>query len=188
VELGNKVYNFLLDTWQSIKKAMTWVWEKVLKAPFKKLIQWLGFIFNWKDILITRDLLRDMVNATLDYGSQNLDSLSDTINAKVDEFAATLRKNIKSPALDNLKSSMAEQQEKKDKKRSMIDQALQWVKYQLAQSQEQAVRVSKRSNETCISLALIHLYYSLLTSYLSYDVENRRRAVDQCSRALVREY
>ncbi|TFK37929.1 hypothetical protein BDQ12DRAFT_666536 [Crucibulum laeve] len=67
VEIAGKAWKFILDTTERILEAIHFVFEKI-GAAFKKLIQWIGFIFAWGDILEVSDGISSMVLGLLGYG------------------------------------------------------------------------------------------------------------------------
>jgi hypothetical protein len=48
--------------------AIQWVLQKI-GAAFEKVVEWLGFIFAWGDILETSDQITKMVDGMLTFGS-----------------------------------------------------------------------------------------------------------------------
>lgn len=48
--------------------AIQWVFQKI-GAAFEKIVEWLGFIFSWGDILDTSDQITNMVNGLLSFGT-----------------------------------------------------------------------------------------------------------------------
>ncbi|OTA69582.1 hypothetical protein K449DRAFT_418966 [Hypoxylon sp. EC38] len=67
IKLGNEVYKFVLDSVATIATGISWVFEK-LGAALDKIIEFIGFLFQWDDILTTTDSLVTIFNAGLDYG------------------------------------------------------------------------------------------------------------------------
>ncbi|KAM6506898.1 hypothetical protein FALCPG4_018716 [Fusarium falciforme] len=54
IEMAVTVYKFILDGVEAVGKAMSWVIEKI-SVGVQKLIAFVGFIFQWGDILDTSD-------------------------------------------------------------------------------------------------------------------------------------
>ncbi|KAJ6111869.1 hypothetical protein N7523_007930 [Penicillium sp. IBT 18751x] len=128
VTLAGQVYKFVLDSVEAVGKAITWVFDKI-KVGLEKLIDFLGFIFNWGDILTTADSIVAVVNAALDYGTDQIPAL----------------KALESSWLDSLRNAMGQQtapvptaagSEMKDpEETSTMDQtknsvSLNWTAYQ----------------------------------------------------------
>jgi hypothetical protein len=60
-----------MDTVEAIGKAISWVFEKITVAV-QKLIEWIGFLFKWGDILNTADSIVALLNAGLDYATDQI--------------------------------------------------------------------------------------------------------------------
>ena len=71
VELANDVKEFVVNTTHMIVTFVEQVFEKIGLA-INDLVDWLKFVFDWDDILHTRDILREAALETLDYVSQTL--------------------------------------------------------------------------------------------------------------------
>lgn len=61
VRVGEVVYRFILTTAQEVFAAVEWLFRKIALG-IKEIVQWVGFIFNWHDILVTRDGLKTLFN------------------------------------------------------------------------------------------------------------------------------
>ncbi|UZP32228.1 hypothetical protein NXS19_000044 [Fusarium pseudograminearum] len=77
-EIGGKVMRFVLDCIEKVTEAASWVWEK-LKLGWKKLVEFAGFFFNWQDILDTKETIKGLMNAGLDYAADGIEGFNDTI-------------------------------------------------------------------------------------------------------------
>lgn len=79
-----------MTTIVEIGKVMAWVFEKVLEIA-EKIIEWIGFLLDWGDIQDTHKSIVHFMNSALDSGTQNLETVADT----VDHFFLTLETTIK---------------------------------------------------------------------------------------------
>jgi hypothetical protein len=97
------------------------VFDKI-KVGLQELIDFLGFIFNWGDILTTADSVVAVVNAALDYGTDQipalktleagwLDSLRDAMGLKIAPVQTAAGSEMKdpeeTPAMDQAKNSVS---------------------------------------------------------------------------------
>ncbi|KAL7948582.1 hypothetical protein V8C42DRAFT_363071 [Trichoderma barbatum] len=98
VKIGNEVYAFILDTVSIIVKAVVWVFKK-LGVLMQELIDFLGFLFNWDDILATADSITAGFNAALDYGQQLLNTTEFTIDTWLEDLRTTIKAQL--PTLQN---------------------------------------------------------------------------------------
>ncbi|KAF8803251.1 hypothetical protein BYT27DRAFT_7195849 [Phlegmacium glaucopus] len=71
VTIAGKTWKFILDTTERIINAIQFVFEKI-GAAFKKLYDWLSFIFRWGDVLETMDGITSMVDGMLTFGEKFL--------------------------------------------------------------------------------------------------------------------
>ncbi|MFD0861679.1 hypothetical protein ACFQ1M_05640 [Sungkyunkwania multivorans] len=61
VEIAGKLYRFILAAITDVVQAIEFVLKKI-KVFFEDLIKWLGFLFKWKDILRSHDVLKNIIN------------------------------------------------------------------------------------------------------------------------------
>ncbi|HEX8503678.1 MAG TPA: serine/threonine-protein kinase [Pyrinomonadaceae bacterium] len=59
VQIGEQWYHFLLRCVEDVAHGIQFVLNKI-GAAFEKLVRWLGFIFNWDDILRTHRVLKNI--------------------------------------------------------------------------------------------------------------------------------
>ncbi|KAF7502179.1 hypothetical protein GJ744_006768 [Endocarpon pusillum] len=88
-KIGGEIKQFVLDTVEKICEAATWVWEKI-KVGWQKLVDFIGFIFNWGDILTTKDTISQTITAGFGYAANKMDDLA----VKVDGFFDRLERII----------------------------------------------------------------------------------------------
>ena len=62
----NAVVNFVQDSFDMIESILATVYESVAKF-FEKTFEWIGFLFDWKDILRTREALAYTLTQVLDF-------------------------------------------------------------------------------------------------------------------------
>ncbi|KAI8663940.1 hypothetical protein NCS55_00900600 [Fusarium keratoplasticum] len=70
IEIAGTVYKFILDGVE-VGKAMSWVFEKIT-VGVQRLIDFVGFIFQWGDILDTSDSIVASINAGLGYAQDKV--------------------------------------------------------------------------------------------------------------------
>ncbi|RBR22926.1 uncharacterized protein FIESC28_04224 [Fusarium coffeatum] len=88
-KIAGEIKEFVLDCVEKICEAATWIWEKV-KVGWEKLVDFIGFIFSWDDILTTKDTISSTITAGLGYAAIKMDDIS----AKVDGFFTDLEKTV----------------------------------------------------------------------------------------------
>jgi hypothetical protein len=71
VTIGNDVYDVLLDCISAVAHAVELVFNKI-NVFFDDLFGWLGFVFEWSDILRTHSVLKNVINCYLAQCINNL--------------------------------------------------------------------------------------------------------------------
>lgn len=66
VQIGKQVVSFVIKTISDVLSFISWL-LKTIKVGIETLIEWLGFIFDWDDILATHNFFKFMSNQTLNY-------------------------------------------------------------------------------------------------------------------------
>lgn len=79
-QIGEEFYEVVLDCIHAVVGAVEFVFNKI-KVFFQDLIAWLGFVFNWNDILRTHSVMK---NVFKQYGRYAVGSM-DTLVKKIDE-------------------------------------------------------------------------------------------------------
>lgn len=79
VHLGEKVIRFVFEAVAQVFKAINWVLKELLGIDLEKFIKWLGFIFNWNDILYTHTALRNLAEVTFNHMMAQTDKLESLI-------------------------------------------------------------------------------------------------------------
>ncbi|KAK1774877.1 hypothetical protein QBC45DRAFT_489404 [Copromyces sp. CBS 386.78] len=88
-KIAGKLKEFVLDTAEKICEAATWIWEK-LQLGWEKLVDFVGFVFNWDDILATKDTISNTITAALGYGGSKIDHFSTRVDGFFDDLERTI--------------------------------------------------------------------------------------------------
>ncbi|KAL8867094.1 MAG: hypothetical protein Q9174_005883 [Haloplaca sp. 1 TL-2023] len=72
VEKVGEVKQFVLDCAEKVGRAATWVFEK-LKVGWNTLCDFVGFLFNWDDIVQTKNTISQLLSANLDLAAEKVD-------------------------------------------------------------------------------------------------------------------
>ncbi|HEY6793154.1 MAG TPA: hypothetical protein VI248_00560 [Kineosporiaceae bacterium] len=109
VTVGQTLYTFTISTLEHVLDGINWVLEKVLGISLQDLIDWIGFAFDWDDIVATHTALRQLVDYTLQYATHELDAAADELEASVDGIAERLQTTLEQLAgLPALPAAVAE--------------------------------------------------------------------------------
>jgi hypothetical protein len=90
ITTAKKVYAVVVKFAEQVWSVIEYVFKQI-GAFFEKLVRWLGFIFNWKDILITHDVFVHAANSMFQLGETEISMLEDKVNAWCDHVEQELR-------------------------------------------------------------------------------------------------
>lgn len=90
VQLGKDLYHFALDTLVQVGKAIYTIFEYI-GAGLKKLVKWVGFLFQWNDILDTQAIVVNLANLGFLWGLDGLQSIDDKARAYIADLRAKAR-------------------------------------------------------------------------------------------------
>ncbi|KAK2758180.1 hypothetical protein FQN54_004024 [Arachnomyces sp. PD_36] len=89
-KIAGEAFEFVLDCAEKVGEALTWVWNKI-KVGFEKLIEFIGYLFNWDDILQTKNQVSTLIDAGCDLAAAKaredasaVDKFFDDLLAKID--------------------------------------------------------------------------------------------------------
>lgn len=133
VKLGEKVYRWVLDGLTEIGKALSFIFNKVLELG-AKVIEWLGFIFNWGDIQATQRSIVHLANDALTSGIGYID----TIESKVDGFFSGIIEKLQEESgksrPEEINKAVANGESGGDLPRDPDSAKANWAQYQVSYS------------------------------------------------------
>ncbi|CDM32792.1 unnamed protein product [Penicillium roqueforti FM164] len=89
VQIGETVYQWAMKTVDQVGKVLSVIFNKILDIG-KKIIDWLGFVFNWKDITATKDSIVNIVKDALEEGP----ILTDSLKGKSKGLFESMKKSV----------------------------------------------------------------------------------------------
>ncbi|KAK3379571.1 hypothetical protein B0T24DRAFT_695345 [Lasiosphaeria ovina] len=89
VKIGDAIYNAILDSVQAVVAGIEFVLQKI-KVAFEDLVAWLGFLFDWQDMLRTQRVVENLVRHSLGRVVDTLGAAEATVRKTFDD----LEKNI----------------------------------------------------------------------------------------------
>jgi hypothetical protein len=104
ITVGEEVFNFVLDTVSTLAHGVSWVFYH-LGVAREDVIDYLGFVFDWEDTLVTADSMVAFLNAGLDYGNSKLSELEENAKTWISGMKTTVI-----DALQNLPNQVQDQQ------------------------------------------------------------------------------
>lgn len=95
IQIGEDIYKFVLKTAEQVFAAVEWLFKKIYLF-FKDLIAWIGFLFDWHDILVTKDVLKQFSNNAFDGLESNVDRIKLEFDRWIDRV---ISQDLHSPKL-----------------------------------------------------------------------------------------
>ena len=71
IEIAGEIYKFVIKTGETVLSAMMWIFDKI-SLFLNDLIEWIGFVFNWDDILRTKNVFKGIVNCSMNSAEDQL--------------------------------------------------------------------------------------------------------------------
>ena len=79
VQLGNDVYHFVVTCLSDVLHGIQFLLAK-LKVAFETVVQWLGFIFSWSDIVATHQIMKSVISNYLTYQQTQISNFEGKLN------------------------------------------------------------------------------------------------------------
>lgn len=99
VQLGEELLSFVVTAISDALAVLDWICEELLGISLEKILQWLGFLFSWGDILDTRDAIVSLCNGTLGGLAASLRAAKVDINSWFNTLIAQISTAADSPAV-----------------------------------------------------------------------------------------
>lgn len=87
VHVGDKIYTAILDCVSAVSSAIEFIFKKI-KVFFQDLVAWLGFIFNWRDILRTHRVMKNIFKQYARNAVDQIDVLRVSLQDGFDQLQA----------------------------------------------------------------------------------------------------
>jgi hypothetical protein len=94
VTLGEKVFQVVLHAAEQIYSLVHWVLKETLGVDLDDLVDYFGFLFSWQDIVVTHDVLVNLINQAISRGTQAMGQVAGSI----DGFFEDLKKRVRALA------------------------------------------------------------------------------------------
>lgn len=94
VTLGEKIFQAVLHAAEQVYALVHWVLQETLGVDLNDLVDYFGFLFSWQDIVVTHDVLVNLVNQTIARGTQAMGQVAGAI----DGFFEDLKKRVRALA------------------------------------------------------------------------------------------
>ncbi|KAI9930163.1 hypothetical protein MW887_011973 [Aspergillus wentii] len=136
VQIGETIYQWVMKTVDQVGKVLSVILNKILDIG-KKIIDWLGFIFNWKDITGTKDSIVNIVKDALEEGP----ILTDSLKGKSKHFFESMKKSVSDsrPSDHDMEKLGIKADDKtgstdQSKSKTQNSMASNWAQYQVSSS------------------------------------------------------
>ncbi|KAL8689416.1 MAG: hypothetical protein Q9224_004644 [Gallowayella concinna] len=128
LDIGGKIVKFVVDTITNVSKALSWMWNK-LKAGWKKMVDFFGFLFSWKDIIECKNSTYDFVNSALTACAGRVDKVADKVDRWFEDMKTNLRNLTLPPELAKTSTSPPNSTAESEKTGDAASAG--WTNYQL---------------------------------------------------------
>lgn len=82
LKIGREIYKFTMNCLSHVYSTLSWLLENTLGIDLDKIVSWLGFLFNWDDVLATKKVLVQAVNNNMAFARSEIRQAE----KKVDQF------------------------------------------------------------------------------------------------------
>jgi hypothetical protein len=86
ITIGEKVVQVVVEALEEAFEMLNWLLEEILGIDLEKILKWLGFIFDWNDIVVTHNVFKNMVNQTMNMSYDQVDVLALEVSAWFDSL------------------------------------------------------------------------------------------------------
>ncbi|WP_246628308.1 hypothetical protein [Paenibacillus oenotherae] len=91
LKIGRVIYKFTMNCLSHLYSSLSWLLENTLGIDLDKIIGWLGFLFNWDDILATKRVLVQAVNNNLEFGRNEIRKAEKKVDKFFDDIVHSLK-------------------------------------------------------------------------------------------------
>ena len=123
-KIGDAIYHAVLDCVSAVSNAVEWVFNKV-KVFVKDMIRWVGFVFNWNDIVRTHKVLKNVLFKYAKHSVSQISNLETAVSDGLDDIDDKLRQWSGLPDRGGKLGDRAESG--KDEKAGYINPQAGWV-------------------------------------------------------------
>lgn len=127
IELGGQLFRFVMDCVSDVVHAIEFVLNKI-KIFIEDLIKWLGFLFQWQDIIRTHNVLKNIFKQYLAHSIQQIDTYKTDISGAFKDVEKRLNKWAD---LESLTGSLSEQSGSSSEMDGQNDPQSHWGTYHL---------------------------------------------------------
>jgi len=92
IDLGTRVVKFVVETAEQVFRVINWLLKETLGIDLEKVIEWLGFIFNWGDMVKTHDVFVNVANQFMKYGSVKIGEAEKRVSSFFEDMKRQARK------------------------------------------------------------------------------------------------
>lgn len=106
VTIGDAVYRAALNCVSAVTHAFEWVFDKI-KVGWEKLKAFLGFVFNWGDIVRTHKVIKNVTEKYSEYVISRIDTIQNYITSGLDSLESKINAWAEIPDHDMTISQIA---------------------------------------------------------------------------------
>ncbi len=85
VQIGEKIYQSVLDCVEAVVGAVRWVYNTI-KVAVEELLKYLEFLFEWNDITRTKEVLKNMIKQYLQHEADGILVVKDFLDKQINDL------------------------------------------------------------------------------------------------------
>ncbi|GAA4271031.1 hypothetical protein U6A24_03955 [Aquimarina gracilis] len=89
VKIAGEFYRGVLDTIEAVAGAVRWVYN-IIKVAIEDLLKFLEFLFEWKDITRTKEVLKNLLKNYLQHEADQIEVVKEEINEQINKLVSTI--------------------------------------------------------------------------------------------------
>ncbi len=90
VEIGDKVYQGILDCAEKIMGAVRWVFD-IIKTALEDLLKFLSFLFEWNDITRTKEVLKNITKLMIQHEVDQIEVVRKAFDKEMQELISSIK-------------------------------------------------------------------------------------------------
>lgn len=127
VEIEGKIIGFVMNCVRDVVQAIEFVFKKI-KVFIEDLIKWLGFLFQWNDIIRTHNVFKNIIKQYIAHSIQQIDVYKTGITNAFEDVEARLNEWA---GLESLTDSLSEKSSSSSEVKGQNDPQSHWGNYHL---------------------------------------------------------
>ena len=145
--IGSEIKRFVLNTLEEVGNFFVWLWEQC-KVGLEKVWEFLKFIFNWGDVMRTKDFIVEFLDGGLQEIPRFVESMRDGVEDEFDRLIAQVNKWRSTPPIASASQSskpVSQVYKGSTKKTDLItgNSTLSWISEKLSAGMNEIIEIEE---------------------------------------------